>query len=188
MTDHRDDDTFFDLLADGALGEEERRALLLRLDRHPDGWRRCALAFLESQAWGEAMSVPAAARPGAAAGAPGKALARGRAPLLIAAGLLASFAAGLLASGRWHDRSTEPAAAMRPEAAPSGALPVIEGLDLDRVSELPPVFTPTMTRAIERRGHVVDVSRQIVEVSIGGGRSLFIPVDELRVAAARWRL
>ena len=46
-----------DLLVDGALGPDDRRALLLRLDREPDGWRRCALAFLESQAWREALGV-----------------------------------------------------------------------------------------------------------------------------------
>lgn len=37
-------------LVDGELDESERRDLLLRLDASPDGWRRCALAFLEDQA------------------------------------------------------------------------------------------------------------------------------------------
>ena len=40
-----------DLLVDGELSEADRRALLLRLEREPDGWRRCALAFLETQCW-----------------------------------------------------------------------------------------------------------------------------------------
>jgi len=38
-----------DRLVDGELTEAEQRELLLALDRHPDGWRRCALAFLEAQ-------------------------------------------------------------------------------------------------------------------------------------------
>lgn len=38
-----------DRLVDGELTEAETRELLLTLDRHPDGWRRCALAFLEAQ-------------------------------------------------------------------------------------------------------------------------------------------
>ena len=46
-----EDDRQFDLLVDGELGEEDRRALLGRLDGEPGGWRRCALAFLEAQAW-----------------------------------------------------------------------------------------------------------------------------------------
>lgn len=37
-----------DRLVDGELSEAERRALLLAADREPDGWRRIALAFLES--------------------------------------------------------------------------------------------------------------------------------------------
>jgi len=41
----------FDLLVDGELSEAERRTLLLHLEREPDGWRRCALAFLEAQCW-----------------------------------------------------------------------------------------------------------------------------------------
>lgn len=40
-----------DLLVDGELTEKQRRELLTRLDEQPDGWRRCALAFLEAQSW-----------------------------------------------------------------------------------------------------------------------------------------
>ncbi len=40
-----------DLLVDGELTEERRRKLLAELDVKPDGWRRCALAFLENQCW-----------------------------------------------------------------------------------------------------------------------------------------
>ena len=40
-----------DLLVDGQLNDEERRRLLSRLDATPDGWRRCALSFVEAQMW-----------------------------------------------------------------------------------------------------------------------------------------
>jgi hypothetical protein len=40
----------FDRLVDGELSPEEYRALLASLDDAPDGWRNCALAFLEAQA------------------------------------------------------------------------------------------------------------------------------------------
>jgi hypothetical protein len=49
------DDRTLDRLVDGALTAEERRALLARFEREPEGWRRCALAFLEAQAWCEAL-------------------------------------------------------------------------------------------------------------------------------------
>lgn len=46
-----DDDVRFDLLVDGELTERQRRELLAGLDDEPGGWRSCALAFLEAQAW-----------------------------------------------------------------------------------------------------------------------------------------
>jgi hypothetical protein len=44
-------DIMFDRLVDGELPADERQQLLTSLDGRPDGWRRCALAFLEAQAW-----------------------------------------------------------------------------------------------------------------------------------------
>lgn len=59
-----DDIRLLDRLVDGELGETERRELLLRLEHSPDGWRRCALAFLEAQAWRvEARAVVAEPAP-----------------------------------------------------------------------------------------------------------------------------
>lgn len=40
-----------DKLVDGELDELQRRELLTSFDTQPDGWRRCALAFLEAQSW-----------------------------------------------------------------------------------------------------------------------------------------
>lgn len=45
------DDILFDRLVDGELTLTERRDLVRSLDTRPDGWRKCALAFLESQSW-----------------------------------------------------------------------------------------------------------------------------------------
>jgi hypothetical protein len=53
------DDALFDRLVDGELSADERRRLIASLDDQAagptDGWRRCALAFLEAQSWGGAM-------------------------------------------------------------------------------------------------------------------------------------
>ena len=52
MTHSNDnDDVVFDRLADGELSAVERERLLASLDDRSDGWRRCALAFLEAQSW-----------------------------------------------------------------------------------------------------------------------------------------
>ena len=42
-------------LVDGRLSRDEYRELLLRIDNHPDGWRKCAMAFLEEQALREEL-------------------------------------------------------------------------------------------------------------------------------------
>ena len=50
------DDHRIDQLVAGELPEDERRALLLRLDSQPECWRQCALAFLEAQMFREALT------------------------------------------------------------------------------------------------------------------------------------
>jgi hypothetical protein len=49
------DDASLDRLVDGELDSDQRRQLLESLESQPDGWRRCAMAFLESQAWRREM-------------------------------------------------------------------------------------------------------------------------------------
>lgn len=48
-----DDQQLLDRLIDGELTPEARRDLLLRLEHESGGWRRCAMAFLEAQSWGQ---------------------------------------------------------------------------------------------------------------------------------------
>ncbi|MGP0067039.1 MAG: hypothetical protein ACLQGP_26030 [Isosphaeraceae bacterium] len=49
------DDDFIDHIVDGGLTPAELRAAIDRLDREPHGWKRCALAFLEAECWGESF-------------------------------------------------------------------------------------------------------------------------------------
>jgi hypothetical protein len=62
-TFHSTDLAALDRLVAGDLPELERRELLLKLDAEPDGWRRCALAFLEDQAWRSALAGMAGSVP-----------------------------------------------------------------------------------------------------------------------------
>ena len=54
-SDHMDSttdlDRLLDQLVDDELDESSRRKLLESLDNEPQGWRRCASAFLEAQSW-----------------------------------------------------------------------------------------------------------------------------------------
>src|SRR6266404_1082429 len=77
QTEHSFDPQVFDRLVDGELADGERREMLAALDRLPDGWRQCALAFLEAQTWGQTLTefVRQPADAAAPAGAAGTAVA-----------------------------------------------------------------------------------------------------------------
>ena len=45
-----------DWLAEGELDQDEQQALFERLDRHPEGWKRCAFALLEQRALQASMN------------------------------------------------------------------------------------------------------------------------------------
>lgn len=49
------EDILLDRLVDGELSVDKRRQLLESFDKRPEGWRRCALAFLEAQSWREEL-------------------------------------------------------------------------------------------------------------------------------------
>ncbi|GAA4428465.1 hypothetical protein [Bremerella cremea] len=51
------DDRMLDRLVDGELSPDEYRQVLVAVDQAPDGWRRCAHAFLESQALGQTLPL-----------------------------------------------------------------------------------------------------------------------------------
>jgi hypothetical protein len=50
-------DAFLDRIVDGELSPAELRAALEQLENEPDGWKRCALAFLEAQYWRESFRM-----------------------------------------------------------------------------------------------------------------------------------
>jgi hypothetical protein len=122
----------FDLLADGELGEERRRALLSRLDDHPEGWRRCALAFLEAQDWKREMpraggvddDAPAAdASTAIAENAASRVVVARRPPLgwlgtmlAMAASFLLALGMGIVWRGGWHGDEVADHPAHRPGA------------------------------------------------------------------------
>ncbi|MBP87484.1 MAG: hypothetical protein CMJ64_12290 [Planctomycetaceae bacterium] len=58
MNDHEwNNNTQLDRLVDGELSSEEYREFLQTLECEPHGWRRCAMAFLETQAFGQEFSA-----------------------------------------------------------------------------------------------------------------------------------
>jgi hypothetical protein len=223
------DDRQFDLLVDGQLSPAERRELLARCDGEPGAWRRCALAFLEAQAWREdlgAMVRPASAPANAPAPMPtvGRRRAASRWPALlaVAASFLMAFTLGLLVRPAWRAAAPrvdqvarQSAEAVHPDteglrgslddaaspwrmvtltgpdasAAPI-QLPAMERNRLDNawLGSLPAAVPPDVLRALERTGHSVRQSRQLMPVPLEDGRRLVVPVDQVEVQpAARYQ-
>jgi hypothetical protein len=91
----------FDRLVDGELSESQRTEMLKSLDQEPDGWRHCALAFLEAQCWrkelgGLRQSMPADEAPLSSAVAPSPRPSRRRSSPFGFAGTLTAMAATFL--------------------------------------------------------------------------------------------
>ena len=105
------DERLIDMLVDGELSDPQRRELLTRLGTEPDGWRRCAWAFLEAQSWQAGMASLAreASVQRTEALAPRESRPRPRRSLAslvtVAAGVLIAFSLGVALGGAW--RSTE---------------------------------------------------------------------------------
>jgi hypothetical protein len=123
------DGRLLDRLVDGELAAGERAAVLAALDAEPDGWRRCAVAFLEAQAWRGALrgeshvnAVDAAAD---ATVRPIRIARRGGVAAGLAAAFVVAFLAGFLARGSSGNQSTSetpghaPFAARTTQASPS---------------------------------------------------------------------
>ncbi|MFI5459321.1 MAG: hypothetical protein ACHRXM_28180 [Isosphaerales bacterium] len=138
------DDDLIDQIVDGALTPAELRAAVDRIDRLPDGWKRCAAGFLEAQYLREsfrAMGEPAKPRaerqslhlPPAVAGA--RRTARRWVRGAMAAGIVAaSFAIG------WLGHAARP----RTEAGPTMPGPSTAILTQPARIPRPPLVTTTV--------------------------------------------
>jgi hypothetical protein len=106
----QNDDALFDRLVDGELSEAERHWLLTSLDGRPDGWRRCALAFLEAQSWtghlrqliSDSISAHEAGGAASRTAPPQFSWRRGVSWFAIAASMLIAFSLGSMQRGPQH--------------------------------------------------------------------------------------
>ena len=123
----------FDLLVDGELSEADRRTLLLQLEHDPDGWRRCALAFLEAQCWKTELGRIAHSPPEAVGAGPARAASAppvvplGRRQswrqyaamtLTMAASFLIALVVGLGLRGNWSGGSSHLGGVLEPAILP----------------------------------------------------------------------
>ena len=179
-----------DRLVDGELGEADRAALLRALDREPDGWKRCAVAFLEAQAWRSAVAAGAGGeRSPRAHVIPARRSQPRRQLLAVAAAIAVAFGVGFVSRGpaaggqarfdrgrtvAQHSENEGPttdqahgtageAAAVRTPGAAAGATPI----------------TDQLRARMERQGYRVEDDRRIVPVALRDGRKVAVPVDKV---------
>lgn len=185
-------------LVDGTLGEEERSALLLQLDAEPGGWRRCALAFLEDQAFRAAIvestdslrrqEWPAATQPAARSRiAPRAALA---ASLIVAFGVgwalprparvaqTATIAKGSSTATPATNGAQPPSSLVR-MATPRGGQ-----LRADRSESTSADDSPLSHDALARLardGYAVEMRSGLAAILAPGGEPLPVPVAEVEL-------
>lgn len=108
----RDDERVLDRLVDGELTEADRKQLLMALDDEPGAWRRCALAFLESQAWrgdftaARSEPAPTASPAESSVVLPAKPSRFFETCLAIAASVMVAFGLGAWIRGEWQTSDT----------------------------------------------------------------------------------
>jgi hypothetical protein len=112
-----------DQIVDGVLAPSQLRAAIDRLEREPDGWKRCALAFLEAQCWRESLRLVGEPKPmGLKSGSmsqvqnnvqPIRTSRRWLTNLVAASVVAASFALGWLGHGARLGRQTDETMAAR---------------------------------------------------------------------------
>ncbi len=97
-----------DKLVDGELTTEQYRVLLQTLDSTPDGWKRCATAFLEAQVWeADFAELPPALKSETVPAAPLALGFRVSQVLNLAAAVLLAFGLGAIAHNWYQGRQTQ---------------------------------------------------------------------------------
>jgi hypothetical protein len=177
-----------DQLVDGELPEVERRKLLLRLDTEPDGWRRCALAFLEAQSWREALGpLTTRTRPKATSDRQGR-KPRSWSPVArlaeLAAAVVAAFALGWVSRGQ--PAKIAPNASVAEEVVSSSQ--ASQHVPDERVIGEPRLPQPTerltppdpVVKQLEQHGYRTETQTRVVSMHLKDGRKVDVPVREVR--------
>ncbi len=184
-----------DKLVDGELPDADRRALIHRLETEPDGWRRCALAFLEAQSWREALIPATAADPNLP---PAQMIPSRRASYrwreaarltALAASVLLTFAVGWVLHGTPGPSSTEHAVARLDQQRSSQNVEQLpsepnRSTKDDLLTASAANQLAELTSAVkqwDRRGYQAETQTRLATVKLKDGRKVEIPVQEVRL-------
>jgi hypothetical protein len=164
-----------DRLVDGELTESERRDLLLRLDLESQGWRRCALAFLEAQCLRAALVEPAPTPISRSIVNPSvrpiwKTSARRTA---LAASVALAFLLG------WNAHDAKPERAQAPPLEPLLEAPRMAKQPANPIS--PVAFVDPVVERLQQRGFSAEKESRLVPVELADGRRVAMPVQVVRL-------
>ncbi len=176
------DPTEIDRLVDGELDPAARRDLLNRLDCSSDGWRLCALAFLEGQEFRVAARGWAREHSASTLKATVTVRRRSSARLAMAATLVGvAFLAGFAARG-WATVRSEPTAGsarLLADSSPRELPRPVEAAPAPSVGPAPPAMPEYVQAQWARLGYQVKPSRRVISVDEDGKHATF-PVDGYR--------
>ena len=197
-----------DRLVDGELSPKETRDLIQVIEETPEGWKECALAFLEAQVWQQTLQALAASPQRPPVNCRGTTPERWRSAILAALTTLAALLLGVLLGSRLepdspnrHEAavvSTSTGRAPHP-ASRSSARPNDEGpwqlvVDSPAGRAIVPVYSPTDRRlaqawqedsglwwaALREAGAPIDERQRWYGVALENGRQVWLPIREVR--------
>lgn len=193
------DDAALDRLVEGELTETARRELLMQLDAMPDGWRRCALAFLEAQAWrtalspmvvGSALEMTAAVElklnsAASVAVCPQIKSERRRfvgRSIAWAACLCVGFVSGMIWRG--ESQLSTPQIVAKAEPSEVREADAVEPTSNPTATQMPVAdgkFPEYVRTQLERRGYQIVQKPRLLPVEIEPGRTVFVPVSRMEL-------
>lgn len=190
------DDRQIDRLVDGELPGTERRELLLRLENEPNGWRQCALAFLEAQGWREAFHPLAALASGEVRPREMPPTQDGKTaswrPILRLTALAASLAVAAVLGWAFHggpaeNRPDVPITKEEPSTptvSPEPIQPAPVEVAVQPSSsgpDDPPALLDSVVKQWEQRGYHAEMQKRLVSMELNDGRRVDVPVQEVRL-------
>jgi hypothetical protein len=169
------EDVLLDRLVDGELDGEERRNLLVHLDVTPDGWKRCALAFLEAQAWREVLKAPSPMHARRPIVSPSR--------LAFAASLVAAFGAGWLSHPRPAETPQSMTVAARPveHESPAKKEPPPTEPEPPAPAPVQPRPADVLVKSWERKGFHVERQQRLASLEVPDGGRHQVPVQEIKL-------
>jgi len=194
---NRVDQEALDRLVDGEMSSDEQRELLRQLEAEPDGWRRCALAFVEGQSWGrELRGFVRDGQRDSQSSAPSRqqrylrplttALFALAASLLVTSVVL--FRPAFTTSTPNERISSSLVIDQRRGVGQPQVMPVAESGTVDDAWLSTPAPLPDdVARAFRNLGGRVKLERRLMPFQLDDGRQLVVPVDRLDVQPVKAR-